>query len=187
MVDKNNNDEFENKEKVINETQEKEEIVNLEVEDVEVDNEPTITPLQIAQQELENCKNSMLRLQADFENYKKRNKDMNSKMYTAGICDAVEVLFPVLDSLDHASNMYKSKNDKAGIELITKQFLSALEKVGVKEIEALEKDFNPNIHEAIAKCDASSDEEKNKIVEVLRKGYILGDKVLRPTMVKVAN
>lgn len=164
-----------------------EKVVDLETDEVEIE-EPVkeLSELEKLTQENENYKNTLLRMQADFENFRKRNNELSAKMYKNGMSEAVMTIFPVLDSLDLALNMYKNEQDKAGIELITKQFMTALGTLGVKEIEANGKEFDPKVHEAVAKED-SDEHESNQIIEVLRKGYTLNDKVLRPTMVKVAN
>lgn len=172
---KDNNEQTDNQEK----------IVDLNTEDVVIE-EPVdeISPLDKAMKELEDNKNSMLRMQADFENYKKRNKDLTSKMYAMGVTDAVCQLFPVLDSLDLAITMYKSDKEKEGIELVIKKFLSAFEALGVKEIEAEGTDFNPEYHEAVSRTPGEQD-NSGKVAEVYRKGYIFKDKILRPAMVRI--
>jgi len=180
------------KEKDIEETvneasQDTEKIVDLNTDEVEIEEpEKVVTPLDKALIEVEEYKNLAMRIQADFENYKKRNKEMSSQMYQTGISDAVLTVFPVLDSLELAINLFNTDKEKAGIELILRQFMTAFEKLGVKQIDAEGKEFNPEFHDAVMKCDIEG-VESNKIVEVLRKGYMMKDKVIRPAMVKVSN
>jgi len=147
---------------------------------------PELTPLEKAQHEASEYKDLLLRLQADFENYKKRNKELSSRMYNTGISDAITRVFPVLDSLELALKMYEDKN-REGVEQIIKQFLKIFESLGVKEIYADGTDFNPELHDAVMKCDALEEAEQGKVAEVFRKGYMFEDRVLRPCMVKVAN
>ncbi|MGI6701491.1 MAG: nucleotide exchange factor GrpE [Christensenellales bacterium] len=144
------------------------------------------SPLEKALNEVEEYKNLAMRIQADFENYKKRNKELSASMYSSGITDTVMTVFPVIDSLELALNMYTSDKDRSGIELIIRQFMTAFEKLGVKCINPKGEEFNPELHEAVMKCDEDG-HEPNKVVEVMRKGYMYKDKVIRPAMVKVSN
>ena len=123
--------------------------------------------------------NQFIRLQADFENYKKRNAQLSSQMYNDGINDAISAILPTIDSLDMAINAQKDEEHKKGIELVKKAFMDALKKFDVEEIEA-QGDFNPNLHEAVMSKD--DPDNAGKIVQVLRAGYKRGDKVLRHTM-----
>ena len=123
--------------------------------------------------------NQFIRLQADFENYKKRNAQLSSTMYNDGINDAIAAILPTIDSLDMAINAQKDEEHKKGIELVKKAFMDALKKFDVEEIDA-QGDFNPNLHEAVMSKD--DPDNAGKIVQVLRAGYKRGDKVLRHTM-----
>ncbi len=123
--------------------------------------------------------NQFIRLQADFENYKKRNAQLSSQMYNDGVNDAISAILPTIDSLDMAINAQKDEEHKKGIELVKKAFIDALKKFDVEEIEA-QGDFNPNLHEAVMSKD--DPDNAGKIVQVLRAGYKRGDKVLRHTM-----
>lgn len=163
-------------------------IVDLNIDEAVIEEAiPEETPLMKATKEAEELKNSLMRMQADFENFKKRNKEISGKMYNSGVMDAVITIFPVIDSLDLAMNIYTKEKDKSGIELVLKQFMTAMESLGVKEIEALGKEFTPEYHEAVMKVDANNGEDSGVIVEVFRKGYIFSEKVLRPSMVKITN
>ena len=170
----------------IDQTKNKETIVDLNTDEVEIIDEVVEeTPLEKATREAEEYKNLFIRLQADFENYKKRNKTMNSTMYELGVSESVSTLFPVIDSLDNALNIVVNEKDKEGMELVIKKFFEAFEKLGVEEIDALGKDFNPEFHEAVMQCD-KEENEPNIVVEVFRKGLKRGTKVIRPSMVKVS-
>ncbi|MEG1647024.1 MAG: nucleotide exchange factor GrpE [Clostridia bacterium] len=136
-------------------------------------------------EEYEQNKNFTLRLQADFENFKKRNKSISADMYSEGKFDVIQALFPVLDSFDRAEKIVVSEKEQEGILLVKRQFEEILNKLGVKEIPAINQVFNPNLHNAVMKCEDA--ENSGKVVEVFQKGYQLGDKILRYAMVKVAD
>lgn len=130
-----------------------------------------------------------VRLCAEYDNFRKRTAKEREGIYTDAYCDALSQLLPVLDNLDRAAQFGEAENESPlakGLELTRKSFVETLEKMGVHEIEALGKQFDPNIHNAVMHVD---DEEfgENEVVEVFMKGYAKGDKVLRHSMVKVAN
>lgn len=125
------------------------------------------------------------RLQADFDNFRRRNQATYADALAQGKCDAVEKLLPVLDNIERALTAQgEEANLRQGIEMITKQFVQALAGMGVEEIPALGEVFDPNVHNAVMReaCDAKS----GTVSDVLQKGYKLNDKVLRYSMVKVA-
>ena len=151
-------------------------------EQVEIEKEPKKTKKtqKNAQQEkYDTLYNQFIRLQADFENYKKRNAQLSTTMYNDGINDAISAILPTIDSLDMAINAQKDEEHKKGIELVKKAFMDALKKFDVEEIDA-QGDFNPNLHEAVMSKD--DPDNAGKIIQVLRAGYKRGDKVLRHTM-----
>lgn len=124
-----------------------------------------------------------VRLQADFENYKKRNRETAKVMYEEGVADVIEGILPTLDNLDMAIISQKDESFKQGLELVKKAFLDALAKFSVEEIDALGKEFDPNVHEAVMNRD--DPDNAGKVVEVLKKGYIRNGKVLRHPLVVV--
>lgn len=124
-----------------------------------------------------------VRLQADFENYKKRNRETAAVMYEEGVADVVSDVLPTLDYLEMAIASQKDETFRKGLELVKKAFLDALAKYGVEEIDALGKEFDPNFHEAAMNRD--DPENVGKVVEVLKKGYIRNGKVLRHPLVVV--
>ena len=133
-----------------------------------------------------------LRLAADFQNYKRRMEKERFERYSEGKKDFAVDLLPVLDNFDRALTQdpvqAKDENDSLVIEgmaMILKQLQEALEKNGVYEIEALGTDFDPNVHHAVI-MEPSDKYESQKVSEVLLKGYRMGEKVIRPSMVKVA-
>jgi len=128
-------------------------------------------------------------MQADFDNYKKRVAKEREDMYYNALETIVQQLLPVVDNMERAADAFR--NDQldekyiSGVEMVCSQLIDVLDKNGVKEIEALDMDFDPNMHHAVMQT-PGEDEDENKIKEVFQKGYILGNKVIRPTLVKVS-
>lgn len=133
--------------------------------------------------------NRLLRMQADFENYKKRVARERDDMYNNALETIAAQLLPVVDNMERAIDVFRSdKLDEqyiSGVEMVCNQIIDIFGKNGIKEIEALNKDFDPNIHHAVMQIPGDEVDE-NKVKEVLQKGYILGNKVIRPTLVKVS-
>ena len=151
-------------------------------EEEEIEKEPKKnkkTQKNAQQEKYDTLYNQFIRLQADFDNYKKRNAQLSTTMYNDGINDAISAILPTIDSLDMAINAQKDEEHKKGIELVKKAFIDALKKFDVEEIDA-QGDFNPNLHEAVMSKD--DPDNAGKIIQVLRAGYKRGDKVLRHTM-----
>lgn len=132
----------------------------------------------------EEFKNLAQRIQAEFDNYRKRNNEAVRVSRNDGINDLVTELLPVIDNFERGLDAIVEEKSKTGVELIYKQMLGVLQKYDVEEIKAKGEEFNPNYHHAIAKEDDA--ENANIVVEVFLKGYKRKDKVLRPAMVKVA-
>ncbi len=127
------------------------------------------------------------RILAEFENFKKRSKKERETLYNSILSDVVEVILPVLDNLENAVKVEtKDEEYKKGIELVLKQFNDVLKSKGVEEIEALGETFDPELHEAVRSVQDAEKGEK-EVVEVYRKGYKIGSKVIRHSMVAVAN
>jgi molecular chaperone GrpE len=140
----------------------------------------------------EDLNTKYLRLAADFQNYKRRMEKERFERYSAGKQDFASDLLPILDNFDRAltqdEELAVDEHDRAvleGMAMILKQFKDALEKNGVYEIEALGADFDPMFHNAVV-MEKSDRYESQKVSEVLLKGYRMGDKVIRYSMVKVA-
>lgn len=138
--------------------------------------------------ELDDEKNHHLRLLAEFDNYKKRTLAEKESSYSYAVAETVEKLLPVLDNLERS--LAAATDDTSpiceGVRMIEKQFKEALSKLGVSEIPALGEAFNPDFHNAIMH-EENEEKGENEIVEVFQKGYTIGDKVIRHSMVKVAN
>lgn len=125
-----------------------------------------------------------LRLQADFDNFKKRNAATSATMYAQGVGDIITEILPVLDYLDLAMAAQKDEEQRKGIELVKNAFTTILSKHGVEEMVCVGETFDPNKHEAVMKREDS--ENSGKIIEVVKKGYSREGKILRHPMVIVA-
>lgn len=125
-----------------------------------------------------------LRLQADFDNFKKRNAATSATMYAQGVGDIITEILPVLDYLDLAIAAQKDEEQRKGIELVKNAFTTILSKHGVEEMVCVGEVFDPNKHEAVMKKEDS--ENSGKIIEVVKKGYAREGKILRHPMVIVA-
>ena len=127
-----------------------------------------------------------LRLMADFQNYKKRVEKEKKDLYAYANENIMSELLTVMDNFERALEHDADENFKEGIEMIFKQLQDALEKSGLAEIPALGEDFDPNVHNAVM-AEETEDYESGKVSGVMQKGYTLNGKVIRPSMVKVAN
>jgi molecular chaperone GrpE len=131
-------------------------------------------------------KDSWLRSQADFQNYKKRLERDNEMMYTSMKGDIIKKVLPALDDLERALQNRRAEDPWAdGIELIARKLQNMLESEGVKRIEALGVEFDPNFHEAISHEPANG-AKSGHVIGVVQNGYMLGERVIRPALVRVA-
>lgn len=134
-------------------------------------------------EDLQKEKEKFLRLFAEFENYKKRTSKERVEMFKTANQDVVTAMLPVMDDFDRALNEIKKAKDKEllkGVELIHNKFKETLRSKGLQQMEVKEGDaFDPDIHEAITQIPAPSDKLKGKIVDVVEKGYKLGDRIIR--------
>lgn len=138
------------------------------------------------QNELDTLKDRLLRINAEYENYRKRTDKEKERIYSDACTDVLSKMLPVLDNLERAVLVDGSVEDlKKGVEMTIRQFIDALGKLDVQEIEVSEG-FDPNVHEAVMHV---QDENfgPNQVAEVFQKGYKRGDKVIRHAMVKVVN
>lgn len=139
--------------------------------------------------EIASLNDRLLRLHAEFENYKKRVARERGEFVRFANEGLLLELLPVLDSLEHAIATTRSGRDAQGIseglDIILRLFQSTLEKAGVKPIEALGHEFDPNFQQAVAQVE-STDGRDNIAVEEIRKGYFLEGRLLRPAIVKVS-
>jgi molecular chaperone GrpE len=130
------------------------------------------------------------RVMADFDNYRKRVVKEKDAQYSVILSEVITELLPVIDNLEKSlltnAEDESSKAWKSGVELIYRQFTEVLNKLGAEEIKTVGEQFDPNFHEAVMHVEDENVGE-NIIVEELRKGYKLKDRIIRHSMVKVAN
>ena len=130
----------------------------------------------------------LLRTAAEFDNYRKRVERDRRDQADAAMADALEDLLPIMDNLDRALQAPAGDNSDAyrkGVELIHRQMEELLRKRGVKPIQAVGTDFDPRFHQSVMH-EVSSEHREGEVMEELRRGYMLGERLLRPSMVKVA-
>ena len=128
-----------------------------------------------------------LRLAAEYDNYRKRTAREKEHLYNDAKIDTIKPFLAVLDNLERGLAQFEEGDPhRQGMEMICKQFMTVLEKLGVQQIEALGQPFDPARHNAVMHVEDESAGE-NTVVEVFQQGYALGDKILRFAMVKVAN
>lgn len=154
------------------------------------------TRAELKRVEAENAelKDRIARRQADFENYRKRVERERAETYNRVVADVATKLLPVLDNLKRAldaeASVESSESDEfrhflSGVDLIYKQLNGVLEALGVKPIAAVGEPFNPHIHEAVV-TEATDEFEPDTVMQEIVAGYRLGDKLIRPALVKVA-
>ena len=161
------------------------------VEAIGADVKADVEALEIALAEA-NCKvdeylSLAQHVQADFENYRKRNQNARGEAFEDGARSIILMLLPVLDNMERAMEAARCSDDNAlkeGVEMVARQLKEMLEKRGVKPIHRLGEKFNPSVENAILNG-TSEDGEAGTVCEVLQKGYSMGDTVLRHAMVKV--
>ncbi len=137
--------------------------------------------------ELESKNDLLLRTAAEFDNFKKRTERERLSVAEYAKANVIKELLPILDNIDRASLSEKDTPEYIkGIEMIVKQFESLGEKLGISEVAKVGDSFDPNFHDAVMHIEDETLGE-NVIAEVLQKGFKIGDTVIRPAMVKVAN
>ncbi len=141
-------------------------------------------------EQIEELKDKLTRQMAEFDNFRKRTEKEKSAMYEIGAKDIIEKILPVVDNFERGlgavTEEQKEDSFVSGMEMIYKQIMTTLDSVGVKAIEAVGNEFNPDFHNAVMHVE---DEEvgENIVVEEFQKGYTYRDTVVRHSMVKVAN
>jgi molecular chaperone GrpE len=142
--------------------------------------------LEEAESKTSEYKDSWLRSQAEFQNYRKRLERDNEVMYLSMKGDIIKKVLPLLDDLERAlQNRAADDAWASGIELIARKFQNILESEGLKRIDALGKEFDPNFHEAISHEPANG-AQSGHVIGVVQNGYMLGERVIRPALVRVA-
>ncbi len=127
-----------------------------------------------------------LTMLAEYDNFRRRSAKEKEGAYSDAYIDVLEKILPVLDNLERAAAYKDGESVLHGLELTLKSFNEVLSKLGIKEIDAVGGKFDPNLHNAVMHVE-DDEHGEGEVVEVLQKGYMCGDKVLRYAMVKVAN
>ena len=144
--------------------------------------------IQKKDEETASLNDKYMRLVAEYDNYKKRTVKEKEALYTSSVCDIVKELLPVMDNLERAMNSFEDKESEhyKGFEMVLRQTSDIFTKIGVEEIKAEGETFNPDLHNAVMHIDDDNFGE-NVVAEQFQKGYTYKDKVIRYSMVKVAN
>ena len=157
---------------------------NVGARDVSASGAPS--ELQKLQAERDALLDRLARMQAEFDNARKRTLKEQQEYRDYAAADAIKSLLPVLDSFERALKVKSEAAEfRSGVELIYKQLQSALEKLSLQPIQATGEQFNPHVHEAIEMVD-TTDVPDHQVIEELQRGYKIKDRLLRPAMVKVA-
>lgn len=165
------------------ENEENKEVKNSE----EINETKNITKENKLKEEYDELEDRYKRLFAEFENYKKRSQKERDSIYGMITGDVVATMLPIMDNLEKAAEA-KTEDEKyqEGVKLVARQFQEALKRMGLEEIETIGERFNPEYHEAVSHIEDTTKGEQ-EIVEEYRKGYKIGNKVVRHSMVIVAN
>lgn len=180
----------ESKDEVIDESiKEKNNEATEEVEEVEVVSSIE-EKLRKKENEASDYLNTLQRTMAEFDNFRKRTIKEKTQMYENGAKEVLEKLLPVIDNFERAlqsiNEEEKNNGIAQGVDMIYKQLIGALKEIGAEEIDAMGNAFDPNLHNAVAH-ETNEEYGENEVIEVLQKGYIYKDRVLRHSMVRVAN
>lgn len=167
--------------KVNESVDEKENVINDELESLKVQ-------LEEKSRKSDEYMNLLQRTAAEFDNFRKRTAREKEALYSDAVSDVVLAMLPGIDNLERAmsSSSEDSKSLREGLEMVLRQFKDSLKKLGVEEIKCIGQEFNPELHNAVLHIEDES-VDGNVIVDELQKGYVLNDKVIRHSMVKVAN
>lgn len=143
-------------------------------------------PLEELRRERDAVQDRLLRTAAEFDNYRKRMDRERRDLAESTAGEVLTELLPIIDNLERALQAAAADDPlRKGVELIHRQMLDILRKRGVKPIEALGTDFDPNFHQAVIH-EPSAEHREGEVMEELQRGYVVGDRLLRPAMVKVA-
>ncbi len=174
------------KQEEIDETQATAEEMPVEAEQASAEREALINQLKEAEAKTVEYKDGWARSQAEFQNYKKRIERDNELMYASMKGDIIKKVLPALDDLERAlQNRPADDAWASGIELIARKLQNMLDGEGLKRIEAKGMAFDPNFHEAISH-EPNEEVESEHVIDVVQNGYMLGERVIRPALVRVA-
>ena len=183
MTDEIKETEQENQE-IVEETENKEETVQEEITEEKTESEAE--KLKLA---LDTLNNQYLRLAADFENYRKRQAQEREALLKYGAEECMKKVLEVVDNFDRALTMVDKIDDldkmKETFQVLNKQLMDSLTKLGLEQIKCVGEQFDPNVHEAVMQT-PTDEHPEDTVINELQKGYKLGEKVLRPAMVAVA-
>ena len=170
------------------ENSENEEVSENEVSE-DVKSEKSDEKFNELQQKYDTLNQQYLRLAADFENYRKRQEHEREDLLKFGTENALKKMIEVLDNFERGKKALESVEDcvkvKESFDLVHKQTIDALKKLGLEEIETEGKEFDPNFHDAVMQT-PTSEHPEHTVINELQKGYKMGDKILRPALVNVA-
>ncbi len=140
-------------------------------------------------EEIDKINNQYIRLAADFDNYRKRQMQEREALLKYGAEETLKKMIEALDNIDRAKKSVENIDDvntvKESYDIVFKQIFDILNKMGLETIDTVGKEFDPNLHEAVMQT-PTTEQPENTIIAELQKGYKLGDKVLRPSLVNVA-
>ena len=169
------------------ENQEKEEVSTEEAQEELENAESELDEIE-GSDELEAEKDRYVRLLADYENFRRRTEKEKLALFGDATAKSIELLLPVIDNFERAIDAPCSDEEyHKGMKMILEQLEGLLEKQNVSVIDALGKPFDPNIHQAIKREEATEEFPENTVCEVFQKGYMLGERLIRPAMVAVAS
>lgn len=156
-------------------------------EDVQEKEQADKAELNALQEEIKSLNDRYLRLQADFLNYKARTEKEKISTYTNAVSDLLLDLLPVVDNFDRALQADSTDGNayKEGVQMVYTQFMSILDKKGLKEIAALHQPFDHNVHYGVG-FEPSEEFADDTVIDVLQKGYTVNEKCIRPAMVRIA-
>ena len=160
-----------------------------ELPSAETEEAPAVeSELEALRAEKANYLDRLARLQAEFDNFRKRSLRDQQDFRDYALVEALKSLLPILDSLDRALKTpgLSVQDFRSGIELIDKQFHDALQKLGVEPVSAEGETFDPNLHQAVQMVDTDQVED-HRVIDELQRGYRIKDRLLRPAMVRVAS
>ena len=184
------------KDKTINENEEiKEEEISEQAENTENNTEASDTTdtsdnkneVEALKDQYNELNDKYLRLVAEYDNYRKRSQKEKSAIYTDAYAEALLLILPIVDNVERAAEFATDDSELSkGLKMLDKQCIDLIAKAGIEEIDALGKEFNPELHNAIAHAE-DDETPSNTITQVFVKGYKKDDKVIRYALVKVTN
>lgn len=185
----NSNNPFKNPDSIEDAANQDEIKEEVKEENSETQKEENDSELKALQEKYDTLNQQYIRLAADFDNFRKRQEHEREELLKFGTESALKKMLEVLDNFERGKKALENVDDcskvKESFDLVHKQVIDTLTKLGLEEIDTTDKEFDPNFHEAVMQT-PTSDKPEHTIINELQKGYKLGDKVLRPALVNVA-